>query len=468
MPIMWETFATDLLVKTGTRNVLGLAHPNSNIIKHVRRIHLRDRPNVAKEEDQLPRLLAAIPRNQLRGFKSRTGVPIRTLQLLLQLHTKLKRFEVSEAEMSHILQSPWIDNSLSELARMSIPVDTLNPPVVQKVWMRYPKLKQIRLVQTFLNMSSSSNLQESHFGPDVKTTVVQTRAPGTKKSNTHSLQLVSLYIDELVLPPTFGTMFQRIDIVALKELVLDGTTRVAGLLEAMRSEFQMRQPSLRELGLVGMSEPASGDFISQLQLFLLSFHGLHKLHIQCGNCIKINVDDIVNHGETLTELLVVNGGIHRQDSTRCFNAEDLQKVATACPRLERLCLNLYEIVPDVPEGDFLGPYPTIPSDSTEFEKALIAIASIRSLKWLRLTNPPSYRSVYQHHHPGEFVSFFLQSLESGEQQYAFEARADSIIRYMGDRGSNIEFLSFSPIENLTKATSADKNGHVWPRYFVLL
>jgi hypothetical protein len=233
----------------------------------------------------------------------------------------------------------------------------------------------------------------------------------------------------------------------------------------MRSEFQMRQPSLRELGLVGMSEPASGDFISQLQLFLLSFHGLHKLHIQCGNCIKINVDDIVNHGETLTELLVVNGGIHRQDSTRCFNAEDLQKVATACPRLERLCLNLYEIVPDVPEGDFLGPYPTIPSDSTEFEKALIAIASIRSLKWLRLTNPPNYRKVYQHHHPGEFVSFFRESLESGEQRYAFKARADSIIRYMGDRGSNIEFLSFSPIENLTKATSADKNGHVWPRYF---
>ena len=77
MPIMWETFTTDLLANTGSRNVLGLASPASNIVKHVRQINLLDRPNAFKEADQLPQLLAAIPRGQLCGFKSGSGVPIR-------------------------------------------------------------------------------------------------------------------------------------------------------------------------------------------------------------------------------------------------------------------------------------------------------------------------------------------------------------------------------------------------------
>jgi len=36
---------------------------------------------------------------------------------------------------------------------------------------------------------------------------------------------------------------------------------------------------------------------------------------------------------------------------------------------------------------------------------------------------------------------------------------------MGDRGSNIRLLAFSPMESLTKAATADKNGHFWPHYF---
>jgi hypothetical protein len=146
-----------------------------------------------------------------------------------------------------------------------------------------------------------------------------------------------------------------------------------------------------------------------------------------------------------------------------MTAEDLEKVAIACPILEQLCLNLYEIDPDTPEGDFLGPHPSISPPSTEFESALSAIASIRSLKMMRFTNPPNYRKVY--HHSGEFLRFFRRSLENGEQRYAFQARADNITRYLGDRNSNIGLLVFSPIEHLTKAASADKNGHIWPNYF---
>jgi hypothetical protein len=39
------------------------------------------------------------------------------------------------------------------------------------------------------------------------------------------------------------------------------------------------------------------------------------------------------------------------------------------------------------------------------------------------------------------------------------------MRYLGDRGSNIRLLVFAPMEQLEKAASPDKNGHVWPNYF---
>ncbi|KAI4679354.1 uncharacterized protein J4E84_008383 [Alternaria hordeiaustralica] len=462
MPIMWEIFTTDLLAKTGSRNVLGLASPASNIVKHVRKINLLDRPNAFKEADQLPPLLAAIPRGQLCGFKSGSGVPISTLELLLQIHPKLEHFLVPGTSMSQILQSPWTGSSLSGLTRMEVSINTLTPREFRKLWVRCPKLTHIYMTQSKSVTSTSISLQEGHFGVDT-TSAVSQGGSDTTQSDMVSFQLSSLRISALMLPATFSTMFQRIDIIALTELVLVHTGRVAELLEAMCSEFQKREPSLRKLRLLLVNEDASDYILSQLQLLLCSFHGLRQLHFECGNCVKIDVDGIINHGETLTDLLIVNGGIHRQDANRCMSVEDLRKVAIACPSLEQLCLNLYEIDPDSPEGDFLGPKISVLPASTEFERALSAIASMKSLRLLRLTNPPNCRKAY--HRQGEFMRFFRRSLESGEQRYAFQARADSIVRYVGDRASNLRLLAFSPMESLTKAISADKNGHIWPNYF---
>jgi hypothetical protein len=462
MPIMWETFTTDLLVQTGSRNVLGLASPTSNIVKHVRRINLLDRPNAFKEVDQLPLFLAAIPRDQLHGFKSGSGVHISTLELLLQMHPRLEHFDVGGVAIMQLLVSPWIGKSLSSITRAEILLDCYTPEVARKMWTRFPKLKHLHLARSSISAIDTSGLQEDHFGVDAKAALSPIEPRPTDASDQVSLQLLSLRIDDLRLPNTFSTMFKRIDIIFLKELILDGTKEVPGLLEAMCIDFQKRRPSLRKMRLI-TSELISDNLMFQLQLFLLSFHGLHQLHIQHSNCNKIDVDGIINHGETLTDLTVVNGGIHRQDSTRCMNAGDLQKVAIACPNLQQLCVNLYEVDSDTPEGDFLGLYPTKPSGSTDFENALSAVASIRSLRLLRLTNPPNYRKIY--HRQGEFMRYFRRSLENGEQRFAFQARADSLVRYLGDRGSNIRLLAFSPIEALTKAASADKNGHVWPDYF---
>lgn len=177
----------------------------------------------------------------------------------------------------------------------------------------------------------------------------------------------------------------------------------------------------------------------------------------------MDVDGIVNHGETLTNLLIVNGGIHRADETRFFNASDLQNIAIACPILKQLCLNLYEIDPGKSEGDTLGPRPGNCHETTEFEHAISHIASMSSLRVLRFINPPNYRRAY--HRPGEFMRFFRRSLEIGDQRHAFQAHANGVMRFLGDHRSAVEVLAFAPIEKPKEATLADKNGHVWPNYY---
>jgi hypothetical protein len=307
MPIMWETFTTDLNAKKGQRDVLGLAHPDSNIIKHVRRIHLFKSLDATKCDNLLPRLLTAIPRDQLRGFKSKISVPIDSLELLVQLHTRLEKLDLIGIDILVILQSPWTGRSLSELTSIKIPVGTLESRAVGDLWTNCTKLKHVCLVRNYGGTSTRPNLQEHFFDPDASIAVQQSGAPPVDNLDKARLQLNSLYIDDLVLPLTFTTMFQQIDIISLQVLVLDETQGVAEILEAMCSEFQRQQPSLRRLRLIGMSGLDSDDFTSHLQLFLLSFHGLRQLHVHCDNCIKIDVDGIINHGETLTDLLLVNG-----------------------------------------------------------------------------------------------------------------------------------------------------------------
>ncbi|KAF2845384.1 hypothetical protein T440DRAFT_483459 [Plenodomus tracheiphilus IPT5] len=58
-PVMWETLNTTLLV--GQRHVRGLARPQSNILKHVRYLHIKTRVAPNCSNDHLPMLLAALP-----------------------------------------------------------------------------------------------------------------------------------------------------------------------------------------------------------------------------------------------------------------------------------------------------------------------------------------------------------------------------------------------------------------------
>jgi hypothetical protein len=258
-------------------------------------------------------------------------------------------------------------------------------------------------------------------------------------------------------------MFQWIDALALRHSVLHAFAGTSGFLKALSEEYSKGHSRLARLRISALTSQTPAGISMSLGMFLSSFRGLQSLLLQFNTSEKLYVDSIVHHGETPRTLCIVNGTIHRQDATASFDASDLLKVATGCPQLRQLCLNLYEIDPDHNESDVLGPQADRLYTPNEFKQALSAIASMPKLQVLRFTNPHNYRKAY--HRPGDIVQYFQRNLQSGIERQGFQARADGIMRYSGEYGSNVKVLAFSPIEKLNKADNPDKNGHVWPDYY---
>jgi hypothetical protein len=277
-----------------------------------------------------------------------------------------------------------------------------------------------------------------------------------------ALRLVYLRLVRIALPKDLTKTFQRIDVLALSELHLDSFAGSGNLLEGVSLQFAKGTSCLKKLSILRLPEQDAEDFITGLFLLLTSFCGLQKLELLCKDCGKVNSDGIVNYGETSTELSIVNGGIYREDASRCFSANDLENIATTCTELKHLYLNIYEMDTDRFESEILGPQRDVAFQPSEFEQALTAIATIPTLLSLHLTNPPNYRKSY--YCPGEFFRWHARSLQNGSERFAFQARADGIMQHLGVSGSNIMTLNFSPVESLRKAEAPDRHGHVWPDY----
>ncbi|KAF2826082.1 hypothetical protein CC86DRAFT_293264 [Ophiobolus disseminans] len=144
LPFRWETFTTDL-VHSNPRSLLGLGHPNSSIVKHVRNINLLARAS-SSNVDYLLTLLAKILRGQLHGFKSKETIQASTLSLLLVLHPALEVLHVpGGAMLGDTLQSPWTSDCFSNLTSMDIYTQCFSGKDLSRIATSCPKLEQLSL-----------------------------------------------------------------------------------------------------------------------------------------------------------------------------------------------------------------------------------------------------------------------------------------------------------------------------------
>jgi hypothetical protein len=266
LPILWETLKTDLLLN-GQRHILGLAHPASNIVKHIRSISLLER-SLIDRADQLPTLLAAIPRGQLHGFKSISPLQLSTVNLLLVLHTGLQQLNLPA-------DTSWATSRLAALRSIAINVQHFSSHGLQKLWIECSKLARLTL-----KGSSGVAIDERAFllvDQYPVSTVFKQDSGNLADQDACPLRLDFLGLGNITLPQRSETMVQRIDVLAIDHLSLHTFPGASSLLDAMAVEYAKGHPRLRYLRINSLAIHTSAGFTTSLCLLLNAFCGLRSL-----------------------------------------------------------------------------------------------------------------------------------------------------------------------------------------------
>jgi hypothetical protein len=190
---------------------------------------------------------------------------------------------------------------------------------MQKLWVECPALLDLKFMRTVGGfMSGAAVLHEEDFVPShgVHPESATTDSSDQVSEILPALRLRILHIHDVTLPGSLETMLQRIDALTLRVMTLNVVPGTSRIFEALASRFQQSEPALSRLYILGLGQQTADTLIANLPLLLTSFSGLEDLKLQCLNCDKLGVDGIVNHGETLKTLFVVNGTIHREDRDR--------------------------------------------------------------------------------------------------------------------------------------------------------
>jgi hypothetical protein len=184
--------------------------------------------------------------------------------------------------------------------------------------------------------------------------------------------------------------------------------------------------------------------------------------VHAEGCRRVDITAIAHHGSTLRTLVLSKGWSH---SFVPINS-DLAGMLSQCPNIEQLCLDLYDLQPNVRDEndvDFVAPPPNCASAKSPFEVALTAIAKLSKLHTLRITDPKAYRS-------GTNLRLTITEeqngvIRSGSQRHHFHTAANALMQYLNDHGSKVKLLAFSPIDEFTACRDPDLNGHFWPHYY---
>jgi hypothetical protein len=161
----------------------------------------------------------------------------------------------------------------------------------------------------------------------------------------------------------------------------------AGLLIALTPRTKEQPSGFKVISIT--EADTDNTFVDVLSGLLFSTQNLRHIWVSNKLCAKLNVNGIVRHSDTLRTLMAVTAEARHQDRNRCFTPEDMSHITEAYPKLEQLCINIYGLIPgdqDAPDSDIIGLSPTTLHAPTEIEAALTAIANMKQLHTLRITD----------------------------------------------------------------------------------
>jgi hypothetical protein len=251
--------------------------------------------------------------------------------------------------------------------------------------------------------------------------------------------------------------------MALRKLTIEDCPAqgIIRLFEALTHSFASGDPQLKSLQIKQTIRTKSGLFADTLNALLLSFRGLQELFIYDGDCRKVDVAAVVNHGSTLKTLILLKGDPHKFDPVK----PEIIDMLSHCLNVEQLCMDLYDLQHNKCEGDnpdFVAPPSTHSSARSPLEAAFTTIATLPKLHTLRITDSKIHRCGTDA--DLDITDMQLRRMGNGSQRYQFQATADTLMQYLHKQGSELKLLAFSPLDYFGKPHDPDVNGHYWPHY----
>ncbi|KAH8623171.1 hypothetical protein IG631_22328 [Alternaria alternata] len=429
-PMMWEDFETDLDT-VSPQSMVTLLHPRSGILSHVRDLTIH---GTKKGEDWLKLVIAAIPRDRVRGFYTFINLDTLTWYLLL----------LSQRNIQWMWDSPWstspgyfgssdldsgehhksIGSLLPEVSFVRLDVQANGASIervfngIKSVSRCCPKIKSLALIDHGSGpVSGNSETSLSALFNYSK------EAP--LFFNLTYLQLSCLNIAM----PGEQTLCKNLNLSRLLSLQILECSHLVLFLEGLSSFYT---DSTGELSKLTITLPY------QLERPLETLQAVEKLFRVCPQLKSLQLDlsrhgfvakdCILAHCQTLITLWISTGqsslAIH-------LSAKDMGFILGACNKLNALAMNMPS----------LG---AVASLDAEFVNMLLG-------SWVQV--------------PEEWV---ISTPHITLYQALMQNIANQILRFMAKQGSNLKVLSFQPSHEQCmyedEELVRDGNSHRWPEY----
>jgi hypothetical protein len=339
-PLMWETFSTDLQALPSSKQFSALIHPESGILPHVRTLNvLHEKDGELKTDDEtnnrLRLLIAAIPRERLRGFKCPHLVPLHTMQLLLQCHRSLESlWTACPTDRLASEESTWMVPLFSSVDELTTTISGNTEEISLILQNCLSQLKLMPKLKTF---------RIHHAG------IVKSRLQGRVDllpvfsgltSGAQISHLTTLDLDSVDLATSANILVQNLNTSVLHTIELQRCRHMALFLNGMSDRFTASKGALVNFALYSWDDGEQST-MDAVERFLRTCPSLSDLFLDKSGSTLVDRACVRAHHKTLASLSLLTSHWPLNLRTQsCYSAQDLDFMLERCSKIKLLALDL--------------------------------------------------------------------------------------------------------------------------------
>lgn len=362
LPRMWYTFESLGLESTATKTFSDLLNSPRNIPRHIRSISIqpnnwRSSPSGSVTDDESHRnlslLLNALKRDSLKKFATGDGLESATFLDLLSAQGRLEQLCVYLDFSDMSLSANWtmwfgthksfIASRLTEVHDLTI-IDHIMLSIYDDATMSHYGalviLNRFFLANTpaLTHLTICSDTYERTVGPDFLKDLLVPYENRTLFSKVDLLKLKNLVLSQVNFRKRSDAILRSIDIGTLHCLELDACRNFAVLLEDIGHVLDLLQePLLSELKVRFRPQSLDTIGLGAVEALLNSRIKLREINVHSAAAGLVEKGCIIRHADTLQSLTL---SLSQTYSTHYYPLNALQAILEKCQFLEALAIDL--------------------------------------------------------------------------------------------------------------------------------